>query len=108
MVALAMLLLLLCRDVPKEDNEFQHVGVASVVPEEEGCRRCLRMLQLHSLIFYFLPFFYFLPYPPFAFAFRSVTFDGAFWDSPFLSFFDGGAQEVVLGRSRDPSMTAKR
>ena len=44
---------------------------------------------------------------PFVFAFCSVTFDGAFLDSPFLSFFDGGAQEVVLGRSCDPSTTAK-
>ena len=46
-------------------------------------------------------------FPPFAFAFRSVAFDGAFLESPSLSFFDGGAQEVVLGRSRDPSTTAK-
>ena len=49
----------------------------------------------------------FLVFPPFAFAFRSVAFDGAFLESPSLSFFDGGAQEVVLGRSRDPSTTAK-
>ena len=49
----------------------------------------------------------FLVFPPFAFAFRSVAFDGAFLESRFLSFFDGEAQEVVLGRSRDPSTTAK-
>ena len=46
-------------------------------------------------------------FPPFAFAFRSVAFDSAFLNSPSLSFFYGGTQEVVLGRSRDPSTTAK-
>ena len=38
---------------------------------------------------------------------RSVAFDFPFLRGPFLPFFDGGAQEVVLGWSRDPSTTAK-